>query len=51
MMGTKGYIIQIEGIPTGQVWNNLGIKINNFGISIQCSNPLNKIGMDELIQI
>lgn len=41
----------MEGIPTGQVWNNLGIKVNNFGISIQYSNPLHKIGMVELIQI
>ena len=51
MMETKGYIIQIERIHAGQVWDNLGIKVTNFSFSIQYSNPLNKTGMDELIQI
>ena len=49
MMETKGYIIQIERIHAGQVWDNLGVKVTNFSFSIQYSNPLNKTGMDELI--
>ena len=51
MMETKGYIIQIERIHAGQVWDNLGIKVTNVSISMQYSNPLIKTGMDELIQV